>query len=116
MQVHRIIARIAAVIGLTLAITVGFASAAGAQYDGGYEGYEGYEGTDDCPTGYEGYEGYEGCDDGTDPNAAPDETAAPPSGGGELGGSLPNTGGVAVLGLAGAAAVAGLALRRFARS
>lgn len=111
MQVHRIIVRLAALLGLALALTVGSAPLAGAQYEGGYEG--GYEATDDCPPGYEGYAGYEGCGEGTDPGPAPGgESAAPPPASGSLGGSLPETGGVVLLGLAGAVAVSGLALRR----
>ncbi len=112
MQVNRIIVKVAALLGLALALTLGSATIAGAQYDGGYDGGE------DCPPGYEGYAGYEGCGEGTDPDpdTAPDESAAPPpSSGGSVGGSgatLPDTGGVAMLGLAGAVAVSGLALRR----
>ena len=114
MQVNRIIVRFAALVGLALALAVGSATAAptlaGAQYDGGYEGD--YDGGDDCPPGYEGYAGYEGCGEGTDPGTSPDESAAPPPASSGLGGSLPETGGVAILGLAGAVAVGGLALRR----
>ncbi len=113
MQVHRIIAKLAALVGLALVLTVGSAGIAGAQYEGGYEG--GYEATDDCPPGYEGYAGYEGCGEGTDPGSG-GETAAPPTGGTGGISSLPDTGGVAMVGFAGAAAVAGLALRRFTRS
>jgi hypothetical protein len=109
-QVHRIIVRFAALLGLALALTVGSAPLAGAQYEGGYEGD--YEGQDDCPPGYEGYAGYEGCGEGTDGGTPGGESAAPPPAGGSLGGSLPETGGVVLLGLAGAVAVSGLALRR----
>lgn len=117
MQVHRIIAKLAALVGVTLALTLASATGAGAQAPG-YDGYEGYEAGDDCPPGYEGYAGYEGCGEDTDPGTG-GETAAPPAGGtGGTGGltSLPDTGGVAMVGFAGAAAAAGLALRRLSRS
>ena len=114
MQRQRITRKFLAMIGLALALTLGggamLPTVASAQT--GYDGYDGYEGGDECPPGYEGYAGYEGC--GEDPGTAPDETAAPPPSTG--GGTLPNTGGIALVGAASAAAMAGLALRRLTRS
>lgn len=116
MHRQRITRKLFALVGLVIALTFGGAAllptVASAQYDG-YDGYEGEDPTADCPPGYEGYAGYEGCgEDGTG-GETPGETAAPPATGG---GTLPNTGGIALVGAASAAAVAGLALRRLTRS
>jgi hypothetical protein len=108
-HVKRIIRQLVGLIGLTLLLTFGAAaiapSVAVAQTDG-YEGEDdGYEGEDD---GYQGEDdGYQGEDDG-----APEESPPPATGGS----SLPNTGGVALIGLAVGSAAAGLAVRRLART
>lgn len=113
MQRQRITRKFLAVIGLAVALTFGGAALLPTVASAQEDGYEGYEGEEECPAGYEGQEGYEGCEEGTDGGTAPDDTAAPPSTGG---GTLPNTGGIALVGMASAAAAGGLALRRLTRS
>ena len=104
MQVSRIILRGAALLGLTVAVTLGAMVAApsfaGAQTDG-YDGYDGYDGDDD---GYDGYDGEDDADTGG-------EAAAPPPASGSD--TLPLTGAPTLL--AGAIVVAGvgIAIRRF---
>lgn len=114
MQISRIALKIAALLGLAVALSLGFAGAAGAQYEGGYEGGEcdpSHEGV----AGYEGYDGYDGCDEATTPTTTPPTTTpvtTPDTGGS----TLPDTGGMTMLAAAGVVGAIGLTIRRLATS
>lgn len=100
MQISRIILKILALMGLAFALTLSTAAVApvtvGAQTDG-YDGYDGYDG-----------------EDPDDDTSGDDETATPDLGGDTGGGTLPNTGGIQLLAVAGSLAAIGLTIRRLA--
>lgn len=113
MHRSRFVVNVLALIGLALALTFGSmvaAPLAGAQEGGVCDpSLEGVE-------GYEGYDGYDGCDtDDTGDGTDNEETATPPLGS-TGGGTLPNTGGVQMLAVAGAGAAIALTLRRLRTS